>query len=99
MIPADRFYVEDSGPLQQGDILLAGVSRLVAEDRFTPAAWGRLDAYDVAIAEAAHHGGDMRMSAGPALVMVTSHDCHFDKEWNRRRRVLMKDGVSEVDAD
>jgi hypothetical protein len=30
--------------------------------------------------------------------MVTSHDCHFDKEWNRRRRLLIKDGIDDAEA-
>jgi transcriptional regulator with XRE-family HTH domain len=81
MIPAERFYVEAVGPPRQGDILLAGVTRLVAEDRFSPAGWDQLDAYDVTVS-GARDDNDMWLEAGPSLVMVTSHDCHFDKEWN-----------------
>lgn len=98
MIPADAFYVPADGPPQQGDILLAGVARLVAEDRFTPPQWSALDAYDVTVSSPAGDHGDLRLAAGPALVMVTSHDCHFDKEWNRRRAELIKDGVPEEEA-
>ena len=97
MIPADRFYVPEAGPLKQGDILLAGVARLVAEDRFSPRAWERLDAQDVTIHEA-RDGKDLWLEAGPALVMVTSHDCHFDKEWNIRRRALIREGVADDEA-
>lgn len=96
--PAD-FYVSDDGPLRQGDILLAGVARLVADDRFTPRAWTRLDAFDVTIVDARSGDGDLLLSAGPALVMVTSHDCHFDKEWNRRRSQLIKRGTAEREAE
>lgn len=100
----EDFYSENEGPPRQGDILLAGVSRLVAEDRFTPAGWESLDAADATIALS---GRDepLRVVAGPALVMVTSHDCHFDKQWNRTRDRLMRDGMDEeaatgqVDAD
>jgi hypothetical protein len=99
VITAADFYAPDAGPLRQGDVLLAGVARLVADDRFTPAAWGRLDAFDVTIAGARHDGGDLSLTSGPALVMVTSHDCHFDKDWNRRRTRLIKAGASEEEAE
>lgn len=97
MIPAERFYAPEPGPLQQGDILLGGVARLVAQDRFSPRAWDRLDAHDITI-HGVRDGHDLRLQAGPALVMVTSHDCHFDKEWNIRRRSLIKDGMNEDQA-
>jgi hypothetical protein len=99
MIPAADFYAADLGPLKQGDILLAGVARLVADDRFTPRAWERLDAFDVTVAGAKQDGGDILLTTGPALVMVTSHDCHFDKEWNRARKDLIKRGMPEDDAE
>jgi hypothetical protein len=98
VIAADAFYVPADGPPRQGDILLSGVTRLVAEDRYTPAQWSRLDTYDVTVASSAGEHPDLRLVAGPALVMVTSHDCHFDKEWNRRRTQLIKAGVPEEDA-
>lgn len=97
MIPADRFYVDGLGPPRQGDILLAGVSRLVADDRFSPPAWDRLDAHDVTV-HGAREGNDMWLETGAALVMVTSHDCHFDKEWNQRVRMLIREGVEEREA-
>lgn len=99
MIPAAEFYVANLGPLKQGDILLAGVARLVADDRFTPRSWAQLDAFDVTVAGAKQDGGDLLLTSGPALVMVTSHDCHFDKEWNRVRNELMKNGVPEAEAE
>lgn len=99
MIQAAEFYAANEGPIKQGDILLAGVARLVADDRYTPRAWGRLDAFDVSIAGAREGGGDLLLTAGPALVMVTSHDCQLDKEWNRRRTALIKGGMPEEEAD
>jgi hypothetical protein len=30
--------------------------------------------------------------------MVTSHDCHFDKEWNRVRASLTEEGMAEDEA-
>lgn len=101
---ADDFYAKNEGPPRQGDILLAGVSRVIAEDRFTPAGWASLDAAD-AIVVVSGRNEPLRVVAGPALVMVTSHDCHFDKQWNRTRDRLMRNGMDEeaatrqVDAD
>lgn len=99
MIAADAFYVPAAGPPQQGDILLAGVTRLVAEDRFTPPQWSGLDAYDITVSAPGGEHRDLRLTAGPALVMVTSHDCHFDKEWNRRRSQLIRQGVPPAEAE
>ncbi len=84
--------------MKQGDILLAGVARLVADDRHTPPAWSRLDSHDLTVQNALENGEDLRLCAGPALVMVTSHDCHLDKEWNRRRNALIKEGMDETAA-
>lgn len=98
MISAARFFAgDDDLPPQQGDILLAGVARLVADDRFTPPAWVSLDQNAVTV----EPGGDartIRLDTGPALVMVTSHDCHFDKDWNEVRRRLINQGVAEDEA-
>lgn len=94
MTPADEFFDDDAGPPRQGDILLAGVARLVAEDRYTPRAWGSLDAAEVAV-DLPNPGDPLRLATGPALVMVTSHDCHFDREWNRLRRSLIGRGLDE----
>jgi hypothetical protein len=98
VIPADQFYVATGGPPKQGDLLFAGVVRLVAEDRFTPPAWSRLDLYDATI-EIADGISALRLVTGPALVMVTSHDCHFDKEWNQRRRALIRAGHADDEAE
>ena len=92
MIPADEFFEDNAGPPRQGDILLAGVARLVAEDRYTPQAWVSLDAADVTV-DLPNLDDPLRLATGPALVMVTSHDCHFDKEWNRLRNSLIKRGL------
>ena len=98
MIPPDRFYVPPGGPLRQGDLLLAGVTRIVAEDRFSPAGWDRLDSADITV-ENARDRSDLYLEAGPALVMVTSHDCHFDKEWNRKVRMLVREGMGQEEAE
>lgn len=104
MMRPEEFYAANEGPPRQGDILLAGVSRLVAEDRFTPAGWEPLDAADATI-DLPGRDEPLRLVAGPALVMVTSHDCHFDKQWNRTRTRLIRDGMDkhaatrQADAD
>lgn len=97
MMRTDEFYVADDGPPRQGDVLLAGVSRLVAEDRYTPSGWEPLDAADATV-EFVGSGRLQRLAAGPALVMVTSHDCHFDKQWNRARDRLIRNGMDEEAA-
>jgi hypothetical protein len=94
MMRPDEFYAANEGPPRQGDILLAGVSRLVAEDRFTPAGWEPLDTADAMI-DLPERNEPLRLAAGAALVMVTSHDCHFDKQWNRVRNRLIRDGMDE----
>ena len=98
MIPAPDFFVPQQGGPKQGDILLAGVARLVGPDLHVPPAWRSLDLYDVYV-EPEDGPRPLRIFCAPALVMVTSHDCHFDKEWNIRRRVLLRSGHSEADAE
>jgi hypothetical protein len=98
VISAAEYYLPVGGPPRQGDILLAGVARLTAPDRFTPPAWSRLDVYDVSV-ETSAEAPDLQLVTGPALVMVTSHDCHFDKDWNRRRGALIRQGHTEREAE
>lgn len=95
-ITADDFFVDADVPLQQGDILLAGVARYLGADLFTPPAWRELEALHVDLDDA---GWTARLTAGPGLVMVTSHDCHFDKQWNRRRKDLLAQGLGEAEAE
>lgn len=99
MISAEASFEPSRGPLKQGDVLLAGVSRLVADDGFCPLPWESIETNVVTIDDASPDGKPLRIGAGPALVMVTSHDCHFDKEWNRRRRELIKQGRSVDEAE
>ena len=97
MIEPERFYALSDGPPKQGDILFAGVARLVAEDRFTAPPWEPLDRFDVTV-DLEEDDRKLRLAVGPALVMVTSHDCHFDKEWNQRRGALIADGADPDQA-
>lgn len=98
MMSSKHFYEMADGPPKQGDILFAGVSRLMAPDRFTPAAWDALDEHHLKVPGEGPSRPPLNLATGHALVMVTSHDCHFDKEWNRRVRQLMKDGHEEATA-
>ena len=99
MTDAADFFTVANGPPRQGDILLAGVSRLVAVDRCSPPGWEQLDLYDVRVSPDDGEEPPLRIAAGPALVMVTSHDCHFDKDWNRRRGQLIREGLGEAEAE
>ncbi|HZJ06434.1 MAG TPA: hypothetical protein VFD59_13305 [Nocardioidaceae bacterium] len=99
MISAEDFFAPSHGPLKQGDVLFAGVSRLVADDGFCPLPWESIETKVVIIDDARPDGMPMHLGTGPALVMVTSHDCHFDKEWNRRRSELIRQGRPAEDAE
>jgi hypothetical protein len=99
MLPADDFYASMDGPLQQGDILLAGVVRLVATDRYGPPQWDELDDKHTVVHDDRGDGTPLIAAAGPALVMITSHDCHMDKDWNRRVRELVKGGMQQDEAE
>jgi hypothetical protein len=99
MIAPDLFYASGVGGLQQGDILLAGVSRVTADDSFSPSQWDQLDAREVLIDDAKPDRDPLRLFAGFGLVMVTSHDCQLEKEWNRCRSELLADGRSEEEAE
>ena len=81
-----RFYSSNDEPPQQGDILLGAVTRIVADDSFAPARWIALDERSATLAPAEQVGQleipALRVAAGRALVMVCSHDCGLDKEFN-----------------
>jgi hypothetical protein len=57
----------------------------------------KYDGYDVTVTPP---GGDLelRLAVGSAVVMVSSHDCQFDKDWNRFRSALIRDGATEDEA-
>lgn len=84
--PADFYSTIDEAP-QQGDILLASVTRVVAGDDFAPPRWTILDeARATLLPERSLTSGvilpTLRVAGGRALVMVTTHDCGLDKEFN-----------------
>ena len=98
MILAEDFYEELRAEPRQGDILLTGVSRIIADDRFVPQSWKPLDQHYVTI-DAGDSGRDIHAAMGVGLAMLITHDCQIDKEWNRRVQQLTKKGRSPVEAE
>ncbi len=92
MMRPDEFYEWHDEP-RQGDIVLCGVSRIIAADHHTPAQWESLDAHFVQIDDAWEQGHPLDLAAGIGLAMVVTHDCQLDKEWNQRVRELEKGGM------
>jgi hypothetical protein len=98
MIASDEFYEWHEQP-RQGDIVLCGVSRVIAEDRYSPSQWESIDAHFVQIEDAWDDGRSLGISTGIGLAMVLTHDCQLDKEWNQRIRQLMKAGMAADEAE
>lgn len=98
MISAASFYVSEADGLAQGDILLTGIARITGDDGYSPAQWEPIDTHDVHVDGVKSNGGAVRLFAGFGLVMVTSHDCQLEKEWNRRRSELIAQGSTDEEA-
>jgi hypothetical protein len=98
MMGSDDFYEWHEQP-RQGDIVLCGVSRVIAEDRHSPSQWESLDAHFVQIDDAWDGGRPLGIAAGIGLAMVVTHDCQLDKEWNQRVRELQRDGMEGERAE
>ena len=98
MMRPEDFY-EWHEPPRQGDILLSGLSRIIAQDHHSPSQWESIDAHFVQIDNAWDSERPLRIAAGIGLVMVLTHDCQLDKEWNQRVRELEKDGVATERAE
>lgn len=85
-LAAGQFYSTLDEAPQQGDILLGAVTRVVGEDRFSPSRWRALDEYTVTLAPSLTAGRaelpPLHVTGGRALVMVCTHDCGLDKEFN-----------------
>jgi hypothetical protein len=92
MMNSDDFYEWHEEP-RQGDIVLCGVSRIIARDRHSPSQWESLDAHFVQVDDAWDSGRPLGIAAGIGLAMVVTHDCQLDKEWNQRVRELQKGGM------
>lgn len=92
MMSPDDFY-EWHEEARQGDIVLCGVSRIVADDRHSPVQWESLDTHFLEIEDGWGAGRSLGVAAGLGLAMVTTHDCQLDKEWNQRVRKLERTGI------
>lgn len=92
-------FLPSSGPLNQGDILIAPVARVSASDFLVPDKWDRLDQDEHLVDRTRLDGEDVHVVSGRAVVMVTSHDCHHDKEWNASRRRLIRAGHAVEEAE
>ncbi len=95
---AEDWFQDADGPLNQGDILIAPVTRVTAPDGFVPDRWDRLDQFEQTAHQSATGKPALHTAAGLALVMVTSHDCHHDKEWNTERNRLIRAGTDSDEA-
>ncbi|MHB8185500.1 MAG: hypothetical protein ACYDDU_05315 [Dermatophilaceae bacterium] len=103
---AANFYSNVDEAPQQGDILLAHVARVVADDDFAPTRWQVLDEGRFELLPAMPLAGGavlpaLRVTGGRSLVMVTTHDCGLDKELNAVVDQLMDpdgDALSEQEA-
>lgn len=104
-VAAVDFYSTEDRPPQQGDILLGSVSRVVASDRFAPQHWRTLDEHHSTLASSSRVGSidlpALEVVGGRALVMVCSHDCGLDKEFNavvHRHQLDDEAAVAAVEA-
>ncbi|MCY3586648.1 MAG: hypothetical protein F4117_13810 [Acidimicrobiales bacterium] len=95
---ADECYETAEGPLKQGDIVIAPVARVCSEGFFVPDRWDRLDQTEHTVDYSDADESSIYVASGRSLVMVTSHDCHHDKEWNQERRRLIQSGVGSDEA-
>lgn len=98
MMSPEEFYEWHDEP-RQGDIVLCGVSRIIAEDRLSPAQWESLDAHFLQIDDAWQAGRALGVAAGIGLAMVVTHDCQLDKEWNQRVNELKRAGMELEQAE
>jgi hypothetical protein len=98
MMPPDAFYESHDAP-RQGDIVLCGLTRIIAADRYTPSQWESLDTHFVQIDDGWEQGKSLCIAAGIALAMVITHDCQLDKEWNRHVRDLERGGMPADQAE
>jgi hypothetical protein len=98
MTSPDDFYEWHDEP-RQGDIVLCGVSRIIADDRHGPAQWESLDAHFLQVDDAWDAGKPLGIAAGIGLGMVVTHDCQLDKEWNQRVRELQNGGMETEAAE
>ena len=92
-------YRPPEGGLSQGDIVRAYVARVTTETWAGPTQWEDVDRFELTATTGDSAASDLHVLAGETLVMVTSHDCHHDKEWNKTRRRLVRDGTPDEEAE
>jgi hypothetical protein len=104
---SEPFYrADDDAPLQQGDVLLAPVLRLAAarhpagaEDELIARASAQFAQAEAPVTPPDPElGSDVRVETGWGPVIVVSHDCQLDKEFNRRYRKLRAGGMTKAEA-
>ena len=98
MMRPEDFYAWHEQP-RQGDIVLCGLSRIIAQDRHSPPQWEPIDAHFVQIDNAWDGERSLGIAAGIGLAMVLTHDCQLDKQWNQRVRELQKGGMATERAE
>jgi hypothetical protein len=98
MMRPEDFYEWHEEP-RQGDIVLCGISRIIADDRHSPPPWEPLDAHFIKIDDAWEPGRSLGVAAGIGLAMVITHDCQLDKEWNLGVRELERSGMPREVAE
>ena len=70
-----------------------------SDDLFVPDKWDRLDQTEHEVAPATPGEDSVHVLSGRAVVMVTSHDCHHDKERNAERSRLIWSGMDPQEAE
>ena len=95
----EALLVPAGGGLSQGDLVIAPIARVATSQLVTPDPWDRLDEHEVRVRREAQADDDIYLATGRALLMVTSHDCHHDKEWNETVRRHMKAGIEQDAAE
>jgi hypothetical protein len=95
---SEAWYRDAVGPLNQGDILIAPVARVSTTGFFVPNRWDRLDQIEQCADRSQSGENNLDTLSGLAIVMVTSHDCHHDKEWNAERNRLIRSGMDPDEA-
>ena len=97
--PGAIYRADDDGPLQQGDILLAPVVRLALPGAPPDSDGGQLlDQASAIVSGPQPELGHIEVRVGWGPVVVTSHDCHLEKEFQLRYRQLRKAGRSKNQA-
>lgn len=96
----ERFYSTVDSPPSQGDILMASVARVIGSDKWSPPRWRALDETVEELPQSRPGISAIGVAGGQSLVMVTTHDCGLDKEFNAVvDRLIEERGISEDDEE